>query len=774
MGPLELQERLEEAARPYHLHDWELEEQVERLSVFGDDTQRRILDLFGSIWPVSHALAFLFLRYAGKGLEVLGDNRLQIWVGAVLDAYEEGGLDDARLVLADGGRAFLASLNGEVGLRFQDVASRLLPYLCGLAEGNLDLEAAERASTDTQVVCLPRRLNLFRERRRNFLLYKLTAAFQWSYIRGRTYRAELPPGSAAVGEVLDRYGLPWGERDAWLENYFHLFPEPDLARRIYHAAETVRLSALLARELPGLARDTIGLREELRRSHAAASREERRGRFFDEVQQAVLGGAEKMGGSGLPEVLTGLAEEGADASQSLAATARLYEMVAALPEGGEPEQLPFIGELRVSDAEDARRRRRREAKEEFIESLSAVLAGGALEPEGLPEPARPQEGQPPGRAGASPEEGGTAAAREDGADGTATDATVFLRIGAREVEVPAEMQSLVEEIRDDLGGIPESYISGVIARAGKASIDVEGPVPGEEGLALRAPLAYDEWDFRRAGFRKNWCLLHELDLEPEDRDFVQRTRRKYRGQLQKIRRSFEMMRTSERFLRRQREGEEIDIDAVVDSLGDVRAGRPASERLFVRLVRDVRDISALFLVDMSSSTEGWVSTVIKESLTLLCEALEILGDRYAIYGFSGMKRLRSELYRVKTFEEAYGDVVQGRIAAIAPKDYTRMGPPIRHGTEILTGTEAKVRLLVTLSDGKPEDYDEYKGDYAIEDTRHALIEAKAAGVHPFCITVDREASDYIAHMYGEVNYVTIDDARQLPTRVPEIYRILTT
>jgi nitric oxide reductase NorD protein len=85
-----------------------------------------------------------------------------------------------------------------------------------------------------------------------------------------------------------------------------------------------------------------------------------------------------------------------------------------------------------------------------------------------------------------------------------------------------------------------------------------------------------------------------------------------------------------------------------------------------------------------------------------------------------------------------------------------------------------VRLLITLSDGKPEDYDDYKGDYAIEDTRHALIEAKAAGIHPFCITIDREAQAYIPHMYGAVNYCFIDDVKRLPLRMPGIYRSLTT
>ena len=103
-----------------------------------------------------------------------------------------------------------------------------------------------------------------------------------------------------------------------------------------------------------------------------------------------------------------------------------------------------------------------------------------------------------------------------------------------------------------------------------------------------------------------------------------------------------------------------------------------------------------------------------------------------------------------------------------------MAPAIRHLTSLFSGVDAKIRLLIILSDGKPEDYDEYKGMYAIEDTRHALLEAKTQGIHPFCITIDRQAHEYMNHMYGEVNSIFIDEVRQLPARMPEIYRILTT
>jgi nitric oxide reductase NorD protein len=157
----------------------------------------------------------------------------------------------------------------------------------------------------------------------------------------------------------------------------------------------------------------------------------------------------------------------------------------------------------------------------------------------------------------------------------------------------------------------------------------------------------------------------------------------------------------------------------------------------------------------------------------MAEALETLGDRYAIYGFSGMTRNRCDFFHCKAFDEHYGDAVKQRISGISPRDYTRMGPPIRHATSLLASVRVRTKLLITISDGRPEDYDAYKGTYGIEDTRKALIEAKEQGIHSFCITIDREAGSYIKHMYGAVNYVVIDDVRQLPHRITEIYRRIT-
>ena len=181
----------------------------------------------------------------------------------------------------------------------------------------------------------------------------------------------------------------------------------------------------------------------------------------------------------------------------------------------------------------------------------------------------------------------------------------------------------------------------------------------------------------------------------------------------------------------------------------------------------------MFMIDMSGSTSGWINKMEKESLVLLCESLEILGDTYAIYGFSGKTRNHCEVYKIKDFDERYDRSVKNRICNIQAMDYTRMGASIRHLTMLLNNVEAKTKLLITLSDGKPDDVDGYRGTYGIEDTKKALIEARFRGIHTYCITIDEEAMDYLPYMYGKSNFAVINQIDKLPTKVSDIYRKIT-
>ena len=335
-----------------------------------------------------------------------------------------------------------------------------------------------------------------------------------------------------------------------------------------------------------------------------------------------------------------------------------------------------------------------------------------------------------------------------------------------------EIEELLESIQQDLGEIPEEYLEPQgdgIYQIGEGEVEKDINVADLDGEVF----LYDEWDHSREKYRKEWCQLRELDVTGKPSEFVNDTLAKHRGLLKHLHRTFEALREDDRRIKKQPYGEDIDIDAVIASYADIVNGEEMSENLFIKQRKIDRNIAVMFMVDMSGSTSGWINEMEREALVLLCESLEILGDRYAIYGFSGLTHKRCDLYKIKDFEETYSTTVKNRIAAIAPQDYTRMGAAIRHLTKLLSRVEAKTKVLITLSDGRPDDQDGYRGAYGIEDTRRALVEAKFLGIHPFCITIDDEAMDYLQHMYGPVNFTIVDQVDKLPYKVSDIYRRIT-
>jgi nitric oxide reductase NorD protein len=354
-----------------------------------------------------------------------------------------------------------------------------------------------------------------------------------------------------------------------------------------------------------------------------------------------------------------------------------------------------------------------------------------------------------------------------------------LQMNGKSLPVPEDIKGIMRSIRLDLGEIPNDYL--VPAGAGEynlsdyhdSTLSAEEVWMGtyhEDGAFL-----YHEWDYRRKHYRKAWCVVREMKIKPRYNDFVDQTKHKYQRLLGGVRKTFEAMRDEDRLLKRQVYGDGIDIDAFVESWADQHIGLEMSERLFTRMHRQERNIAVMFMVDMSGSTQGWVNCAERESLVLLAESLETLGDRYAIYGFTGISRKRCEIFPIKTFDQTYDCEVKARISGIHAGDYTRMGAAIRHLSYRLSEVEARTKLLITLSDGKPDDYhDEYRGRYGIEDTRQALFEARRQAIDAFCITIDEQGQDYLPHMYGPANYTVVDEVAQLPLKVANIYKKITT
>ncbi|MCX8087103.1 MAG: hypothetical protein N3C63_09435 [Rhodocyclaceae bacterium] len=350
--------------------------------------------------------------------------------------------------------------------------------------------------------------------------------------------------------------------------------------------------------------------------------------------------------------------------------------------------------------------------------------------------------------------------------------TVEILLAGEAVKLPDAAQAALHSLVLDLGALPPEALTPAGEGAWTPS---EARGPGPQGVSERkADAYYDEWDYQRNAYRRGWCHVYEMPVKPGDGAFVRETRRRYAAFIAQLKRRFEAVRGEDRILGRQPEGEEIDLDALVEAVNDRKSGAEPSPRLFCRRMRNDRSLAAMFMVDMSGSTKGWVNDAEREALVMLCEALEALGDAYAIYGFSGWTRTRCDIYRIKGFDDRYDDAVRAAIDGIEAKDYTRMGVAIRHLTQLLAAQAARHKLLVMLSDGRPDDFgDEYRGTYGIEDTRRALLEARRQGIRSYCVTIDRHGQDYLKHMMGPAAFTVLDDVKKLPLKLADIYRRLT-
>ena len=493
------------------------------------------------------------------------------------------------------------------------------------------------------------------------------------------------------------------------------YDNPAQALEWLNFLESVRLEARIARALPGLARDLAALR----------------GAVHDHP---------------IDGDYAALHAAGATVQHSIA-------LLHTLPLSSNPPRHAWTGMLRPAEAAVTRAARLSKEKNSLQAALAALLA-------------EQSQSNDDSALEQSNNTAGLEAQLKSNADG---ELEYELHLDGNPISTPDHVRNLLESIVQDLGEIPADYLTTESTHETPPCADDENEPP-REGPAL----FYDEWDHQRRHYRKNWCALREQDGVEGEQEFVNATLKKYAPQVMQLKRSFEMLRGEDRLHKRMKHGDDIDLDAVIAGYTDMRSGMELSERLFTKRHKAERNLAVMFMVDMSGSTKGWINDAEREALVLLAEALEVLGDRYAIYGFSGITRKRCDIFRVKRFDEPYSDIVRRRIAGVQPQDYTRMGVAIRHLTAIYESIDARTKLLITLSDGKPDDYsDNYRGEYGIEDTRRALLEAQRAGIKPFCITIDHEARDYLPHMYGAVNWTLVDEVSQLPLKVADIYRRLT-
>jgi len=654
---------------------------------------------------------------------------------------------------------------GANGLALEDVRHLLQLYIEGLTGNMVEISPLaavpmESRIADGRTIQLPATVAEFGDDDLDFRLYKVLAAHAAGQIEFGTYEHGTQPLQTAYAVLQETYspenlaaldafsvpdqmietsGLDPGNSattnpcpaDIDYRHTLHLFPQPQLARRIFGTLENGRIDRRLRQKYRGLVRDLDLIREHLRGGRPAVLQMPSALLPFELLfQTTLLGGASddarQYYGQIVSEletiVLEYLSSPTATVADSLMATSRAYSLFQSItPNDESVQELETQEEPTESDSEN-----------------SITTETFNRKP--------PDKSQP--------------------------------RRDARE---------LFNSWNDPDGDGEPDELAG-----SEAWTEAELPEQSmEEG---EVAYNYDEWDRELTDHRLGWCRVVEKKVKHGDRAFVDETRDRHKGVISSIRHQFQMMRPEDLTrVTNELDGEEFDLSAVIDYVIDRRAakvgGGHQSERLYTQRLRRHRDVAVSFLLDQSSSTARTIGRhplqpytrpgrriieIEKEGLVLMSEALEAVGDAYSINGFTSEGRRNVKFYVVKDFDEKYSEEVKQRIGGITFQNNTRLGAAIRHATAKLAKQEARTRLLIVLSDGRPYDHDYGDARYAREDTREALKQAKNQGITPFCITIDRESEAELKDLYGDVGYTIIDDVLSLPERMPGIYRRLTT
>ncbi|WP_448189769.1 VWA domain-containing protein [Azospirillum sp. sgz301742] len=309
----------------------------------------------------------------------------------------------------------------------------------------------------------------------------------------------------------------------------------------------------------------------------------------------------------------------------------------------------------------------------------------------------------------------------------------------------------------------------------KLKLDLDIAPSAVDTTPIRAEITYPEWDYSRGVYHKDYCrvIAGPASEEGEEWEPDDASRRRIRA----VRRQFEALRPRRMIFPGQPDGDEVDLNALVRSHADKRAGGIANERVYLQVRNALPDLAVAVLVDVSLSTDSWIEDrrvldVEKEALLALVHGLTACGDQHAVFAFTSKKRSFVNVQTLKDFDETQSPRIDRRIQALKPGHYTRIGAALRHVTKRLAERPNRQKLVILLSDGKPNDMDHYEGRYGIEDTRKAVIEARKEGLAVFGITVDAEARDYFPTLFGRGAYAIFPHIGRLTTALPALYRQL--
>lgn len=313
----------------------------------------------------------------------------------------------------------------------------------------------------------------------------------------------------------------------------------------------------------------------------------------------------------------------------------------------------------------------------------------------------------------------------------------------------------------------------------KLAFDLDMAPEDMARVAASGKVLYPEWDCRSSSYIKDYCsvLIDDSDQEEAEAEFLQDP--EIWRRVNAVKRQFEALRPKRSKVRRQLDGDDLDMEAAIRSWVDLQATGESSDRVFVQSRTVERDLAVCTLMDVSRSTEAIVEgrsiiDIEREALAALAYGLDATGDDHAIYTFSSLHNDKIFMRPCKAFDEPMSKRVTQRISALKPGHYTRLGAAIRHMTKVLEDRPSQKRLMLVITDGKPNDLDHYEGRYGIEDTRKAVIEARRAGHTVFGVTVDSKARAYLPRIFGQNGYAIMSHPSRLTNALPMIYRHLVT
>lgn len=311
--------------------------------------------------------------------------------------------------------------------------------------------------------------------------------------------------------------------------------------------------------------------------------------------------------------------------------------------------------------------------------------------------------------------------------------------------------------------------------ATRLKFDLDLPPEATDPARLTGEWLYPEWDYRRGAYHPDHCAVSTALASEQGESWVPDA--VLHRRIRAVRRQFEALRSQAVALPARPDGGDLDMDAAVRSRVDLRARGEGSSNIWIERQTQTRDLAVMLLVDTSLSTDSWcggkrVLDVEKEALTVFCHGLDACGDDLAVQSFTSRSRRFVRLESIKSFDEPFGPRVQARIGALRPGYYTRIGAAIRHAGAQLGERPNRHRLLLVLTDGKPNDIDTYEGRYGLEDSRKALADLRAKGIAAFGITIDRKAQDYFPHLFGRGAFAIVHDLGHLAAALPRIYRHL--